>query len=529
MDTTANNETDRSGRDRFGRNVAFAWGGYLVNVVSGFIVPRLISDQLGQATLGIWDFCWSLVSYFGLVQLGMGSSVARYVAKFRARDDRAGLNRSVSTIALFLRSVGWLAFGVAAVVAFWVLPHLSGKLGEGMDSARWIILLLGLQVSAGITLTVYGSVIVGCHRWDVHNAVSASCYGLIAVGSVTALTAGAGLAVLAAIHCVVMTAGELARRYLSRRVCPELVIDRRLASWKVFAEQARYSAKSLSPRIAALLSNQALAILITLYLGPASLAIFARPRSLMSTLRVMAAKFGMILIPTSSALSAMRDEKGLEHSLVSMTSTISALVLPPLVVLAIFGDRVIRLWMGPEYVFPGLVPILALGCLATVVQEPVWALLSGMNAHGRMALAKLVAAAGSATLLALGLGLFDWGLLGAAVCFVLPQILVDGILTPWCACTRLGVSRRTFAWKVFGLPAVCILPAAAALAGASNLAGDFPLAAAALAAAGLCGSAVAYGKWLVSPALMSAAVRRLQRRGMQEPASSVSSQVILRR
>jgi len=66
------------GRERFGRNVAFAWGGYMVNVISGFLVPRLISDQLGQVTLGVWDFAWSFVSYFGLVQLGRGGSISRY-------------------------------------------------------------------------------------------------------------------------------------------------------------------------------------------------------------------------------------------------------------------------------------------------------------------------------------------------------------------------------------------------------------------------------------------------------------------
>src|ERR1700689_2389968 len=75
---------DLSGQDRLSRNVAFAWGGYAVNLVAGFIMPRLISDRLGQTTLGIWDFAWSVVSYFGLVQLGVSGSVSRYVARYRA-------------------------------------------------------------------------------------------------------------------------------------------------------------------------------------------------------------------------------------------------------------------------------------------------------------------------------------------------------------------------------------------------------------------------------------------------------------
>jgi len=57
-----------------------------VNVVAGFVMPRLISDHLGQTTLGIW-IRWSVVSYFALIQLNLGGSVNRYVARYRAVQD----------------------------------------------------------------------------------------------------------------------------------------------------------------------------------------------------------------------------------------------------------------------------------------------------------------------------------------------------------------------------------------------------------------------------------------------------------
>jgi O-antigen/teichoic acid export membrane protein len=78
---------DLTGRNRLKRNVAFAWGGLLINGLSGFILPRIISDHLGQNTLGLWDFAWSILSYFGLLQLGIGASAERYVARHRARGD----------------------------------------------------------------------------------------------------------------------------------------------------------------------------------------------------------------------------------------------------------------------------------------------------------------------------------------------------------------------------------------------------------------------------------------------------------
>lgn len=446
-----------------GRNVAFAWGGYMVNVVTGFIVPRLISDQLGQTTLGIWDFSWSIVSYFGLVQLGLGSSVSRYVAKYRSVGDHHGLNVSVSTVAVFQRCVGWLAAVLAAIAAFLILPMFADRLAGELSVARWVVFILGVEVAASISLTVYGSVIVGCHRWDIHNSISAICYALVAAGMTTALLLGGGLVSLALIHCGTMTGGELSRRYLSRRVCPELEISRRLASKPVFFEQARYSAKSLVPRISLLISNQALSLLVVAFLGPASLAIFSRPKSLIRTLQTLAAKFGFILVPTASALQARKDREGLRQAMLGSPAFIAAIALPVLVTIALFGDQVIRLWMGPQYVHPGLVPVLALGAFGTLVQEPIWSLLAGMNQHGRVALIKLGAAIASASCLGIGLAVFDWGLLGAAVCFVAPQVLVDGVIVPAYACRHLQIPVGTFIWRILALPLLCTLPFGIAL------------------------------------------------------------------
>jgi O-antigen/teichoic acid export membrane protein len=501
MENSEANQPSADGRKSFGRNVAFAWGAYMVNVLSGFIVPRLISDHLGQTTLGIWDFSWSFVSYFGLVQLGLDSSVCRYVSNHRARNDVAGLNRSVSTIAIFQRSVGLLALVLAVVAAWWVLPLFGARLGDELETARWVMLFQGTEISILILLSVYGSVITGCHRWDLQNTVNAIANGLVAVGMITTLLLGGGLPALALVHCVVIIGSTLVRKRLVKHVCPELLIARHLASWFTFVEQARYGIKSLVPSVANLLSSQALSLLIVAFLGPASLAIFSRSRSLMTTLRALAARFGMIVIPIASELQARNDRGALRETLLVTPAVISSLVLPVLFAMGIFGNQLMRLWMGQAYVHPGLIAILTVGTFTTLVQEPVWALLSGMNRHGRIAIAKLIAACISAAALAIGLWGFHWGLLGAAFCFALPQVLVDGFITPWYACHLVGVSKRHYLWRTFVRPMLCVAPFAAGLAVGSELVLDHPLWALAVVAIGSLVSGLFYLKWLI-PAVM---------------------------
>ncbi|MCX6880638.1 MAG: lipopolysaccharide biosynthesis protein [Verrucomicrobia bacterium] len=504
-------EPASSGREHFGRNVAFTWGAYMVNVVSGFIVPRMISDHLGQTTLGIWDFSWSLVSYFGLVELGFGNSISRYVAGHRARKDVEGLNRSVSTIAIFQRSVAWLALVLVVIAAWCLLPLFGARLGDELGTARWVLLFQGTEIAIIISLSVYGSVIAGCHRWDLQNTVTAIANGLVALAMITVLLHGGGLPALALVHCVITAGSALVRKRLTQRICPELVIKRHLASWLTFVEQARYGIKSLVPSVANLLSNQALSLLIVAFLGPASLAIFSRSKNLVTALRALAARFGMIVVPIASALQARNNWKALRETLLATPAIISSLALPALFTIGILGNQLMQLWMGKAYVLSGMIPILAIGTYATLVQEPVWSLLSGMNRHGRIAIANLGAAVGSALLLTVGLWYLHWGLLGAAVCFALPQMLVDGLVTPWYACRVVGLSKRLFLWRVFVRPLCCVMPYAMALGGAAMIFVNHPFEASGMMILGSLLSAWAYLRWLISQELKKRFLEVLRR------------------
>ena len=137
--------------------------------------------------------------------------------------------------------------------------------------------------------------------------------------------------------------------------------------------------------------------------------------------------------------------------------------MPVAAALVIFGDHLIGFWMGKAYICAGLVTTLVLGSFASWVQEPVWGILAGMNQHGKVALVRLAGAACSGTLVAIALILFKWNLLAAAIGFVLPQAIVDGIITPQMACRRLGLSLHRYYWESWLKPLLCVTPYAVCL------------------------------------------------------------------
>jgi O-antigen/teichoic acid export membrane protein len=150
---------DFSGRDRFTSNLNYSWGGYIVVIVAGFITSRLIDQPLGQSKLGICGFSWSFVNYLNLAMPGLGSSINRYVAKYRVPGDSERLDLSGSTV-FYLQLV--IAILVLLSAGFTPLLLLLNCLGEHTATAQWTVALWPLLPSIWF-FDVFRGIPSGCH------------------------------------------------------------------------------------------------------------------------------------------------------------------------------------------------------------------------------------------------------------------------------------------------------------------------------------------------------------------------------
>jgi len=446
---------DAAGRDRMVRNVLSSWGGHVVFVLAGFIMPRMIDARLGQVSLGLWDFSWSMVSYFGLAQVGVGSSVNRYVAKYRTANDVESLNRTVSSVNVIQMFATLLALTVTALL-MWLLPVFFGsRIGVEASTARWMIGLLGSAVAAGMAFNAFGGVLTGCHRWDVHNAVNAGTYAVITTGMVAALMLGGGLRAISAVYLVGTIAGELVRMRLAFRVCPELNISPRLATLSDIRMLLAFGGKTVVDNLSRLLLAQANSIIVAGYLGPAALAVYARPGALVRHADTLTNKFGMVLAPAASSLKGTHRLDELKQLFIGATRFAAFLAVPITVFLAVMGEPILQVWMGPAYRQGVLMAVLALGTLLPLTMRPAGHVLIGLNAHGRVGWASFAVAWLGVAAALISLGTFELGLIGAALSLVIPYTLGNGLFVMIYTCRRVGVPLGEFCRKAYLTPFAC--------------------------------------------------------------------------
>jgi len=460
--------SDLTGRDRMVANVLASWAGHFVFVVAGFVLPRMIDSFAGQEALGVWDFSWSLVAYFILVQGGIVSSINRYVARYRATGDMESVNRAVSSVSFVLAVMALVIVALSVATALWLPDFFGNRLGSHQSDAQWVVFLLGSSLAVQILFSGFGGVVTGCHRWGLHNAILAGTHLVTITGMIVLLLSGGGLTELAAMNLLGEIGGRTVRTFVAYRVCPGLRVRPSLASWTEARSMLRFGGKSFVPDVAELLLNQTTNILVLAYLGPAALAIYSRPRALIRHVTTLVSKLAFVLTPTASSLQATGRGEEIRGLLTSASRWAGYLTIPMILTLAVLGGPLLRLWMGRTYANEGalVLTVLALGNLALIIQTTVRGVLTGLDAHGRVGLANLVASLLAVVLTVVALGPLHAGLVAVALAVTVPLTIANVVYIPLYACRKLGLPLRRYWVDTLRGPVLCAIPFAFCLLGA---------------------------------------------------------------
>src|SRR5947209_18160540 len=99
---------DAAAKPRILVNAAVSWLGFAVQLVIAFFLAPILVHGLGDERNGIWSLVESILAYLMLFDLGVASSVVRYVARFETTRDWDKLNRIFSTSILIFGAAGAL-------------------------------------------------------------------------------------------------------------------------------------------------------------------------------------------------------------------------------------------------------------------------------------------------------------------------------------------------------------------------------------------------------------------------------------
>jgi O-antigen/teichoic acid export membrane protein len=427
--------------------------------VAGLLLTPLLLRSLGQSGYGVYALVGTLVGYISLLDLGLGSTIVRYVARYRAQDDRDAEARFVTLCVLFYTGVALLVVAAGAVLYPRLGSFFGGRLspGELADAGAMFALMVG-NLAVSFPLGAYSALIVGHERF-VFSRTFAIVRIVVRFGLAAALLAAGYKAVAIVVLDTVLNlaAGAVGAWYSHASLGFRFRAPR--ADRRFVREVVAFTAFVFLNMIVDQVYWRIGHVILGASVGPGAVAVFAVAMTFVQYYMQFSMGISGVLLPKVTRMVTAGASAAEITSLFSRTGRAQLVVLAYVLGgFTLFGKAFIRLWAGPEYEGAWL-PAMVLMVPLTIplIQNVGISILQARNQQAfRVVSYAVVAAANVAvTLVAVG----RWGVLGAALGTALSLVVGNIVVINVYYRRRVGLDVRLFFRETLG-----VLGPAAALA-----------------------------------------------------------------
>jgi O-antigen/teichoic acid export membrane protein len=438
------------------KNVGSSWFALAVNVIVGIFLSPFILHRLGDAAFGVWVLIFSVTGYYGLFDLGIRSSIIRYVSKYAATDDREKLARFVNT-ALF----SYTGIGVVSMVFTTLLSSSVEKLFHipaGMHTdARLLLLIVGASISISFPLGVFGGMLEGLQRFYILNWTSIGATLARAVLIVYFLNRGYGLLTVALITVIMPIVSSILRGIVVFRLCP-VPLGLKHVDRDSFRHMANYGGTTFLVIISMNLRFRSDELVLGAMMSTVAITYFNIGARIVDYASQLVGSMAQVFVPMSSQSEATGNLDRVRKIYIAGNRACAFLILPITAILIILGKHIIRIWVGARYI-PHSYPVLVVMIIPFALmlsQAASGRVLFGLGKHQTWAAITVIE--GVANII-LSIALVPTlGIVGDALGTAIPLSFTCIAFLPRHLKKQIGVPVGTFLREAYTLPILLTLP-----------------------------------------------------------------------
>lgn len=110
--------------NKFIKNIVFGFGGQIVVMVLGIIIPRIMITSYGSDVNGIVSTVTQIFSYMALLEAGISQAAKNALYKYIANKDQNGISYVVSLSRRYFRKVT-VVYGIGVMLLSFITPVMK--------------------------------------------------------------------------------------------------------------------------------------------------------------------------------------------------------------------------------------------------------------------------------------------------------------------------------------------------------------------------------------------------------------------
>lgn len=435
-----------------------------VNIGLGSLIPFVYTPimlrLLGQSEYGLYSLANSVVGYLSLLSFGLGSTIVRYVAKYRAEGNK---EQEEKVIGLFIAMYSVLALLV--LIGGWIIScNVEPVFHRGLTETEIgkiaiLVRIMAFNTAISFPISVFGSIIVAHEKYiyrqavNILSTIAAPCCNLIALyfgfGSI-------GLSIVTTIIQFMMLPLNAVYCFRILKIRPRF----HGLPIRLIKELIQFSAFIFLGSVVDMMFWATDKVILGMLASTSAVAVYNIGSTFNGMMTNISTAFSGVLTPKVTVMITKDASPEQLTELFIRVGRLQYLVIAlALSGFIVFGREFIFLWAGPDYgeaYYIALVTLIPLS--VPLIQNAGISIVVAQNKHQFRSIVYLVIAIFN--VISTYLMVPRWGGLGAAICsgisYVIGQIIIMNIY--YYKVTKLDIPLF---WKNIGrlsvVPVIMIL------------------------------------------------------------------------
>lgn len=395
---------------------------FITNITNLILTPFIIRN-LGQSEYGLYMLIGAFVGYLAVLDFGLGNAVIRFVAKYRAENNKKDEENFLFSTLFIYSIISIIVVFVGTILYFNLENFFSNSLSKSeIEIAKVMFIIVVINLALTLPIKTFTGIIIAYERFVFQRLLDISRILLRAIIILILLSLGfnaIAIVLVDAILNILIMLISMGFAFIKLKVRIRLYKINRSLLKEIFSYSSLIFISVVVDQIYWRIGHLVLGIIASTN----EVAIFAIGVLFAQYFITFSTAISGVFLPKITKMVVNRSSGEEFTDLLIKTGRLQFLVLGLILSgFILFGKKFILLWAGPDFGYSWLIAIVMMIPLIIVLTQTIGiSILQAKNMHGFRALAYLVIA-----LVNFIISIFlakEYGALGSAVGTTLSLIL----------------------------------------------------------------------------------------------------------
>lgn len=319
-----------------------------INILLGLIYTPWTLDVIGSSEYGIYTLTSSLISIF-LLDFGMSAAVARFISRFRVKNDQESINRFATMSAQFYLILCGIITVVLVFVFFFLGDIYDALTYDELEKLRAVFLINALFIVLSFPVNVCNGILTAYEKFIfLKSADIINKLGTVLI-TVIVLLRGGGLFALVFINGLLNFITFIVKLIMVYRVTPVRISFNKSKAIS-FKSLMSFSAWSTVNSVSQQLTTNLMPSILGMTSNTLAITIYGFARTIEGYVYTITQAINGLFLPTVSRLIADDEDARKTLPLMIRVGRLNHSVITLLLIgFLVLGQEFVNLWVGREY------------------------------------------------------------------------------------------------------------------------------------------------------------------------------------